>query len=134
MKTAYKKITKDELPLNIFFEGYYWYANKEKPEIIIAEPIQPEWFKDLPFIVEANFYARTEKLSIQVKNIDGEYHIAQIDFNQLDDALIDKTVYIGHDTANRNYLMYEAWDIEVAADEMSPLVPTWSAFAGFVNP
>lgn len=136
MSNVFKSIKISEIPTNILFEGYYWYANDKSPKIISTPAlIQQSWFSQTPFVVEANFYAKSEQISIQVRHWDGTYHIAQIDLANLDGITFDKVSYIGHDLGGRNFEMIEAW--EPRPDEliegMEALVPAWTAFAGFSN-
>lgn len=135
MKNAYQPITISEIPDNILFEGYYWYSNEQAPRVISQEIVRQSWFTELPFVIEANFYARIEQLSIQVRHADGEYHIAKIDLSRLSDIPHDITSYTGHDLGGRNFEMIEAW--EPQADEllenMESLIPAWTAFAGFTS-
>jgi len=136
MNPVYQPITISKIPEDILFEGYFWYSNDKSPKIISPPAlIQQSWFTELPFVIEANFFARTEQISIQVRHWDGVYHVDKIDLTQLDKILHDKVSYIGHDLGGRNFEMIEAW--ETRPDEllegMETLVPAWAAFAGFIN-
>lgn len=132
MKNKFKKISIEEIPDHIDFEGYYWYSDETKPHVITDEKIDKNIFTELPFVVEANFYSDTEKLSIQVKNIDGQYYVGMVHLASIDNA----QEYIAHDLDDINrFKMVEAW--EEQEDEllegMKVLVPSWTAFAGFVK-
>lgn len=132
MENKFKPISIQEIPDNIEFEGYYWYSDEIKPCIINGGIIDKSIFKDLPFIIEANFYAASHNISIQVKNIDGEYHIGMIRL----DSINEVQEYIAHDLEGvKKFRMVEAW--EEKEDEllegMKVLVPSWSAFAGFIK-
>jgi CRISPR type III-associated protein (TIGR04423 family) len=135
MENNYKKITIDQIPDNIDFEGYYWYSNERKPEIIDGEKIDKSIFSDLPFVVEANFYSEAEKISIQVKNIDGQYHVGEIKLESIENA----AEYIAHDLKGINkFKMVETWeekedDKDNLLEGMKVLVPSWTAFAGFIR-
>ena len=134
MSKQYNRITIDQIPDNINFEGYYWYSNAKTPETIHKATIDKSWFTDLPFVIEANFYAREEQVSIQIKNIDGQYHVARIDLNE--NNLKNAQKYAGHDIEGLNYQMVEAWEnVEEDVNElkMNVLRPTWTAFAGFIK-
>jgi len=135
MINAYQPITIKEIPENILFEGYYWYSNEHSPTIITHEIVQQSWFKELPFVIEAHFYSSAEQISMQVRNIDGVYHVAKIDLSRLIDITHDIAFYIGHDLGGRNFEMIHAWEPQV--DEllagMETLIPTWTAFAGFTT-
>ena len=136
MNNLYQIISIEEIPKDILFEGYYWYSNEQKPRVILSPSIiQYDWFTDLPFVVEANFYSPKAQLSIQVKNMDGEYAVAKMDLSQLHEIEHDKVTYIGHDLESKSYVMIEAWipQADELLEGMESLIPAWSAFAGFVN-
>jgi CRISPR type III-associated protein (TIGR04423 family) len=135
MKYAYQSISIHDIPQDILFEGYYWYSNEKSPTVITQEAIQRSWFTDLPFVIEANFYARTEQISIQVRHIDGVYHVAKIDLAQLDQIEHEKAPYIGHDLGGVHFEMIEAWihQVDALLEGMETLVPAWTAFAGFTT-
>ncbi|GAB4407722.1 MAG: hypothetical protein OHK0039_10300 [Bacteroidia bacterium] len=136
MSQAYQPISIQDIPADVNFEGYYWYSNSPKPEIITDEPIHPDWFTELPFVVEANFYARGQQLSVQVRHVDGQYQVALIDLGLADKSLTgEPKTYLGHDLDGRHLKVVEAWKSEVDpfCEGMEVLVPAWTAFAGFVN-
>ncbi len=130
MKSRYKKINIEDIPEGKF-DGYYWYSNESKPEIISDEGIDKSKLTKLPFVIEANFYSKESEISIQIKNIDGKYDIAIID---LKDCVTEPQLYIGHDI-NQDFQVVEAW--EEVEDEllegMKTQVPSWTAFKGFVK-
>lgn len=135
MKAAYSKIEIENISPDHEYDGYYWMSDKRKPEVVRNEKIDKEKFDSLPFVVEANFYCAKENKSLQIKNIDGEYHVAEIDFKNLPEDKYDEHVYIAHDLDGiGKYKMYEAWDEEPDenTEGFAVLVPTWSAFAGFL--
>jgi len=136
MNKNYQKITIAEIPNQLNFEGYYWYSDKQKPVILDNEKIDKKTFTALPFIIEGNFYAPKEQISIQVKNLNGTYHIAKIDLNLPEIILVEEKEYIAHDLKGiRKFKMKEAWqEVEDELLEgMSTLVPAWSAFSGFIK-
>lgn len=135
MNPVYQNIQITEIPKDTLFEGYYWYSNKQSPELIMGEAIQQCWFTELPFVIEANFYARTEQISIQIRHLDGAYHVAKIDLSQLAEGNYDKLTYIGHDIGKRKFDIIEAWELQSddLLEGMETLVPTWTAFAGFTT-
>ncbi len=130
-----KNIRLEEIPL-YHYEGYYWHSDQQSPKLITQEYIQLEWFTTLPFVVEANFYAKPENVSIRVQNIDGLYKVTLFDLNKIN-AHTEYKKYIAHDVSSAEYWMAEGWT-EVIDDEllegMSTLMPSWSAFVGFSNP
>lgn len=135
MQSSYQLLGSiDELPTDLVVEGYYWLSNSHKPIIVDGQPIQSAWFRQLPFVVEANFYAKDEGISYHVKNIDGNYLVGQFNLKpQPANCVLKK--YLLDETANRKYLMAEVWQ-EISDDNlegMTTLVPAWSAFMGFQN-
>ncbi len=117
------------------FEGYYWYSNAQKPEVIQNEKIDKNKFTSLPFVVEGNFYAKAEKVSIQVKFINGNYLVTRFNFSELDPKLGHMQIYAGHDLKGKNFQVLEAWsEVEDPyLENMKTLQPAWSAFAGFTD-
>jgi len=119
------------------FEGYYWYSNNPEPEIQRSGSIDVSIFKDLPFVIEANFFDKNQKISVSVRHFEGQYHIVRYDLAQIEDGIIlDDVTYEGHKLEGQNYLMKEAWlpiaDPLLAG--MKTLQPAWAAFAGFIDP
>ena len=129
MENRYKKIKIEQIPSGNY-EGYYWLSNASKPEVIKGQDIDKTKFGVLPFVVEANFYCRDTETSIQIKNIDGIYHVAQIDVKDC-----DAVKYIGHDIG-ADFLVVEAWEVieDEFLENMKTQVPAWTAFKGFVEP
>jgi CRISPR type III-associated protein (TIGR04423 family) len=130
-----KKITIQDIDFNLNYEGYYWYSNKKKPVILHEQPISAATFTEIPFIVEGNFYCKSKNISINIKNIDGEYCIYRADLSDLPSTQCQKQQYIAHDLAGvSHFTMLEYW-AESAPDplleNMTTLVPAWSAFIGF---
>jgi CRISPR type III-associated protein (TIGR04423 family) len=136
MDKVFQKIEIEEIP-DYEFQGYYWYSNQKKPEHFLSKKIDKSIFSKLPFVIEANFFAENENVSIQVKNIDGNYNISLINLNLLSDPnLCDKHEYIAHDLGDvKKYRMFEAWEekADILLEGMKTLVPSWTAFAGFVK-
>jgi CRISPR type III-associated protein (TIGR04423 family) len=129
-----EKINIDAIP-DYLFEGYYWYSYSPAPEPFEEEKIEKAKFSSLPFVIEGNFYAKAEQVSIQVKHINGEYHITQFNLAELKPEFKHEQIYLGHDLGGRDFKMLEAWE-EVAdpyLENMKTLQPAWSAFIGFVN-
>lgn len=136
MSKRYQPIAISDIPADLMFEGYYWYSDKPSPKLCHDEPIQQAWFGNMPFVIEANFYNKSEGISIQVRSIDGQYHVARIDLSNLDQEHFDHQVYQGHDLEGRDYRVVNAWEPqpEPLCEGMETLVPSWTAFAGFTTP
>lgn len=133
----------DDIP-DYNYEGYYWYSDQSAPEVVY--PQRKLDFKEiltlLPFVVEGNFYAEQEKVSIQIRHIDGEYRSAQFDLKGLENNSNYPTRhYIAHRLKDEDeksiskYKMMEAWEEmeDPLLEGMKTLKPTWAAFCGFVK-
>ena len=92
-----KKIEIQQIPFHLTFEGYYWYSNASKPCVLDDETISASIFTQLPFIIEGNLYNKENQISINIKNIDGQYLITQADLMGLDEANLTLQTYIPHD-------------------------------------
>ncbi len=131
----YELIKITDIP-DFIFDGYFWFSDAEKPQLIIAEKIKKSMFSGMPFVIEANFYAPKEQVSIQIRNIDGDYQIIKFNLKGITDKALR---YIGHDLEKEgkkfDFLMIEAWeeieDQDNLLEAMKTLQPTWAAFAGF---
>lgn len=115
------------------FEGYYWYSNAQKPNIHEHSPIDQSIFTDFPFVIEANFYAHEEQISISVKHIDGAYYIMKYDLSNISDLKKRAKHYEGHDLGGKNFLLYEDWSpvADPLLEDMAALQPSGIAFIGF---
>ena len=132
-----KKIDIEQIPFKLEFEGYYWYSNASEPEVLDNKPIPKEIFeKQLPFIVEGNFYNELTGISINIKNIDGEYLITQVNLNDLIQKNLTERTYLAHRLGDTKIKLVHYWE-ESAPDElladMTTLIPVWMAFKGFVK-
>ncbi|MEO1257798.1 MAG: TIGR04423 family type III CRISPR-associated protein [Bacteroidota bacterium] len=131
MSKVYQHIPVTGIP-DLQYDGYYWLSDAQKPVELTAEKLDTSIFGKLPFVVEANFYASTEKISIQVKHIDGAYQITKFDLREAKN--ITTASYLSHRTNAKKYFMVEGWEANVdpfLPEGMTTLVPAWSAFAGF---
>jgi CRISPR type III-associated protein (TIGR04423 family) len=133
----------DDIP-DYDYEGYYWYSDQSAPEVVFQQEklVFKELLTILPFVVEGNFYAEQEKVSIQIRHIDGEYRIAQFDLKGLDgNTNYPIKHYIAHRLTDKGgksitqYKMMEAWEEieDPLLEGMKTLKPTWAAFCGFVK-
>ena len=78
-----KKINLEQFPFELAFEGYCWYSNASKPIVFNDEILTKDLFTLLPFIVEGNLYSEEKGISINIKNIDGDYLITQAQIKTL---------------------------------------------------
>ena len=125
---ACEKISLVQIPQDLQFVGYYWLSDQKKPTVQKnMGNIDHKIFSDLPFVIEANFFAPKDEISISIRNIEGEYHVWKYD---LKDASSEGKKYLGKEF---DFLMVEAWE-EVedrSLEDMKTFVPAWAAFAGF---
>ena len=126
-----KSIQLDEIPQGLY-EGYYWYSDKEEPTLIKNEEIKKDWFSLLPFIIEGNFYSKSDQISIQVTNHGEGYHITRFDLSQMQET---PKVRIGHRLAGKNLLVIEGWTKQADdnLENFETYQPAWLAFAGFTS-
>ncbi len=132
-----KKIEISEIDYSLPYDGYYWYSNKQKPEIIKGKTLTKEIFTSLPFIIEGNFYNDSKGLSISIAHIDGIYIVQQANIKALPENQITEQDYIAHDLEGVSKIkMLQYWEEgqpdELLAD-MTTLIPAWQAFKGFIK-
>ena len=130
-----KKINISEIDYSLAYDGYFWYSNKQKPEIIKEKTFTKEIFTSLPFIIEGNFYNDSTGLSISIAHLDGNYIVCQVNLKDFPENQITEQVYIAHDLNGISEIkMLQYWE-EGQPDEllagMTTLIPAWQAFKGF---
>ena len=127
------KININKIP-DLNYEGYLWYSNDPKPEIINSEkPFEKSMLKELPFVIEGNLWADDKKVSISIKNIDGEYRIFKYDLTGVDIETNTQT-YLAHDLGEvTEFTLFQHWaeEKDPLCAGMKTLVPAWTAFTGF---
>ena len=131
-----KIIKIEQIPFDVAFEGYYWYSNASKPVVWDNKPITKDIFTALPFIVEGNLYNESTGISINIKNIDGEYLVTQANLNDVNQENLRERNYLAHRLGNTKIKLVHYWE-ESEPDEllanMTTLIPVWMAFKGFVK-
>ena len=129
------KINIKQIP-DLDYEGYLWYSNQSKPKIINSKnPFKKSLLTQLPFVIEGNLWAEKEKISLNFKNIDGEYQIFKYDLNKLNIEENSQT-YIAHNLVGiQEFTLYQHWKEkkDPLCENMKTLVPSWSAFTGFIK-
>ena len=126
-----------EIP-NLEFTGYIWMSDKSEPKILKN---QKEDFSNIsknPFIVEANLFAETEKISVNIKHIDGKYYISIIELNNIpENAEIIEKIYLANPAVSKTekLIFKQCWQefVDENCENMKVLKPTWTAFTGFTN-
>ena len=96
MSKRHKNIAVKDIPSDYIYQGYLWLSDESKPRIIDGSTLDLSLFKSqLPFIIEGNLWAKKEQESIQIRFVDGEYHIVHYDLNGVDtDPLLDENSYM----------------------------------------
>jgi len=135
MSDKYKSIDVADIPEGNY-QGYYWLSDAQKPELHENESIDPLLFEQgkVPFVVEGNFYCKDKMISLQVKNRDGNCHIAQIDVSDMDEIKRYDCSHLKEKIGYTQYKMIEHWEAVAGGSylaDMETLEPTWSAFVGF---
>ena len=120
------------------YVGYIWKSNAQAPEpyyqttnLNLKELMTAAEF---PFIIEGNFYAAAENISVRIQYLAGKYYVIKFDLTGINpsDYLQE---YFGHDLDGRNFKMLEYWEVDKEKlpelEGMETLVPSWAAFVGF---
>ena len=127
-----------QIPFDLSYQGYYWYSNETAPTVISNDKISEDIFTALPFVIEGNFYNESKQISINIKNIDGNYLVTKIDFTTVNQTNITEKDYLLHKTLDgfSKIKLVNYWQ-ESPPDDllegMTTLIPVWIAFKGFVK-
>lgn len=127
-----KRITIDDINFELEYEGYLWYSNASEPEL--RTKISKEDFTDLPFIIEGAFWAEQERVSLNIKNIDGEYHLFQVTLKNLPEDQTTQKEFLAHKLGDKKKIkILQFWEEKEDAylEGMTTLKPSWQAFQGF---
>lgn len=135
-----KPITIDEIDYTVLYEGYVWYSGQQRPEVIDGL-FDKSYFEPLArneslFIIEGNLYAPALKRSISIRFVDGQYLIHQADLADIDPERLTPQRYKSHRLKNIQFVkMMQYWNEveDELLEGMKTLVPTWTAFVGFVK-
>ena len=132
-----KKVDINDINFDLEYEGYYWYSNQQKPELVLNQKITKDIFTKLPFIVEGNLYYQKEGISISIKNIDGEYRIYSADVSHLPKSQVTENEYLAHDLDGIDKIkmihFWEESEEDALLENMKTLIPAWQAFVGFIQ-
>ncbi|MFK7980425.1 MAG: TIGR04423 family type III CRISPR-associated protein [Saprospiraceae bacterium] len=136
MNNTISKISNPQAIPDLLYEGYLWYSNAEKPEILQGQSFSPNQLTKLPFVVEGMLYAAKENISIRIVNIDGAYRIAKMNLENIPKEYVT-TYFAKEEQFGKNWKiqMYQHWveKEDVINDNRLVFCPTWSAFVGFKN-
>lgn len=135
-----KSIDKKELEkiINEKFEGYFWLSNEDEPANLDGhlKEFKDSLQQEIPFVIEANFYNKTDNISISLRHVEGRYLITQIDLNKkgegikASDGLHFKAIKGFEEVKIINLWQAEPDDMLEGMEVMQPIL---SIFAGFKN-
>lgn len=133
-----KQITANDIDFNKSYIGYLWYSDESKPRIFNPEFLEKSMFTQLPFILEGYLYSADEGgVCINIKNIEGEYHIHQINLQEVDQNCLERYSFLTtsafRDLGIKKFKAIQFWSAEKDefCEGMEVLQPAWIAFEGF---
>ncbi len=133
-----KSITIDAIPKDGNYEGYLWRSDCRTPEIVNGE-FKGNQLDKLPFVIEGWLYDKEQQVSIQIRNLDGQYFITQYDLENLkkEGSELKPQSYIayrlnGISKVQFSCLWQEEKQEETLAD-FTTLVPKAHIFTGFAK-
>lgn len=137
MSTRINTIEADQFPADVTLQGYLWYSDQRKPEIIAGPLDLKSKLTGLPFVVEGMLYDDQSKISYRVLHLNGKNTIQKIDLSDLSGVEHDEQIYFTRRVNSyERYRMIEAWKEQSSLQglpEFKSLIPSWSAFKGFVK-
>lgn len=131
---------------DIEYVGYYWMSDKTEPKVIgdtkdhPTEKLPEKLWKCLkdpamnPFVIEAQLYSPTEKLSIGIKYVDGGYIISRCEEpKDIPSDCVTLKRYVSNRMGGRRLLFRQYWEEkpDTLCDGMDVLQPAAMAFIGF---
>ena len=89
------------------YTGYIWMSDAKKPKMLNDEVFDFTSIDVNPFIIEALLYNKEEKISLTIRHT-GEYHIKEIDLNNLpDNAKLEDVEYLPHRLESVNKVCFK---------------------------
>ena len=129
------------------YQGYLWWSNSSTPEVIDGNHELPITFDEQystllspsatqkPFIVEGNLWDVSNRVSIYIKYVDGEYIVRRVDTAALDrDDSYEKTEasYKPHRMSGKmKFRQYWKAESDPLCEVMRALRPDMFVFMGF---
>ena len=133
-----KKITANDIDFTKSYSGYLWYSDESKPRIFNPDILQSSMFSTLPFILEGYLFSSEEGgACINIKNIDGEYHIHQVNLKNVDQNQLERFSFLAsapfENIGIKKFKAIQYWKAEKDefCEGMEVLQPSWIAFEGF---
>lgn len=136
------KITLEEIPTNINYEGYLWWSDKQKPDVYNNQPIvsqseKPIWPGPVtnPFIIEGNLWDKATETSYLIRFIDGEYWVYKFELKGISKDLITEHKYLPNRMPEniKKLKFKEVWkeQTDELCNNFNVLKPAFIAFVGF---
>ncbi len=129
------KITLEEIPTNINYEGYLWWSDKSETEMYLGDkPIDLPKEVTNPFIIEGNLWDKTTETSYLIRFIDGEYWVYRFELKGISDKRITPHKYLPNRMPGIDKLKFkEVWEEQPdpLCNGFEVLKPAYIAFVGF---
>lgn len=118
------------------YQGYVWYSDTRRPEVLIGA--QPTWSRDQDgqaFVVEALLYDAEAKKSYHVWH-DGELHVLAFDLGAVDESVetVERSFFPSWADAQVSKLKFrQLWlsEKDPLCADMEVLRPKYWVFVGF---
>ncbi len=130
------KISIDKIPINIDFEGYLWWSDKQEPKVFLENKLV-ELPKEVtnPFIIEGNLWDKATETSYLIRFIDGEYLVYKFELKKIPDERITPHVYLPNRMPEniKKLKFKEVWEekTDELCNNFNVLKPAYIAFTGF---
>ena len=130
-----KTIKLDNIP-SALYEGYLWMSDESEPIVLHNEPLNIALDNNKnPFCIEGFLLDKTNRKSISIKFIDGEYLIYEYDISDIKDTA-DCILYLPNrmkDKGVQRLRFFQDWIAEpdLFSERMEVLKPAGLIFLGF---
>lgn len=129
------KISLQEIPENIKFDGYLWMSDATEPALLEDQVFTLTVDeKSNPFIVEGHLFDQANKVSYSLKYIDGEYIINK--YTLTNDAQFTALKFLPNRMSGKQHLFFrQYWEAvpDECCEGMEVLKPKANVFVGFSN-
>ena len=130
------KITLEEIPTNINYEGYLWWSDEQEPRVYPGtKPIEWPVEGNNPFIIEGNLWDKATETSYLIRFIDGEYWVYKFELKGISKDLITEHKYLPNRMPEKikKLKFKEVWkeQPDELCNNFNVLKPAFIAFVGF---
>ncbi|MCL4481192.1 MAG: TIGR04423 family type III CRISPR-associated protein [Bacteroidetes bacterium] len=136
------KISLQDIPANIKYDGYLWWSNQEKPDVYMDQNLKSQDHKPIwptessnPFIIEGNLWNKVDEISYLIRFIDGEYLVYEFKLKGSNPENITKLEYLPNRMPPdiKKLLFKEVWieQSDPLCEGFEVLKPAFIAFVGF---